>query len=122
MKPLNKAKNGEVGSGQASTAVTKLQSAIRTLRMSPQLLQGFKSRAINMDLKPLIPIAAVDTRWNSEFYQMSRALEYKMIHNLHATEVERPEHSVAKDQWKVISEIVGILEPLEKATKSSSAS
>ena len=61
------------------TAVSRLSFLVRKIRLSPKLRRLMEKICKQKDIKYLVPIIDVRTRWNSTYDMLVRALEYKDI-------------------------------------------
>ncbi len=59
------------------TPIAKLRKLVRKIRKSTKLRQQLKSLCQFYDVKPLVPILDVVTRWNSTFQMIRRAKHLK---------------------------------------------
>lgn len=108
--------------------ISKLRFIVKKLRSSPQQRESFKKHCDAAEIKFLMVILDVCTRWNSTFYMVERALQLKAAINawidrnpvIGKTPMKRFKLKV--QEWKHLEEIEEHLKFFEEATRSMSAS
>lgn len=86
-------------------------------KSSYKLREGQKQ----MGLPELKVIQDVATRWNSQYYMMSRLLELKIPLSAAIVAISNPPNNLLNEEWTVIEDVVKILKPVEQATQTISA-
>ncbi|KAL0883411.1 hypothetical protein ABMA27_016796 [Loxostege sticticalis] len=79
---------------------------------------SYKLREIQkqMELPELKVIQDIVTRWNSQYYMMSRLLELKVPLSAAIVAISNPPNNLTNDEWIAVEDIVKLLKPAEQAT------
>jgi hAT family C-terminal dimerisation region len=120
-QPIDK-DNSEPGSDLSDamvTAVSRLLFLCRKIRLSPKLRRLLETVCREKDVKYLVPMIDVATRWNSTYDVLVRAVEIKEV--MSDTFYRHKDQSLIKlllteEDWNCVSQLIDVLEPLKEAT------
>lgn len=100
------------------TVVGKLRKMIKKIRKSVQLRQKLKKICESYDMRYLVPIIDVTTRWNSTFHMILRAKKIRVpLRHLCLNEDSLKSLWLASIEWQELDKVEGLLERFERSTK-----
>jgi hypothetical protein len=104
---------------QVVSAVSRLAFLCRKIRLSPKLRRLMEKVCKDKEIKYLVPIIDVVTRWNSTYDMLVRASKYKDV--LSETFYRFQDKNIIqllldKSDWDCIDLLIKVLEPLKAAT------
>lgn len=102
---------------RGQTVIIKLRYVVRKIRKSVKLRQKLQKLCNLYNIKYLVPIIDVKTRWNSSYYMILRA-EYLLtpLRNLCSNEKSLQSKMLTDTDWEVLSDIQTLLKKFERAT------
>jgi hypothetical protein len=110
---------GSDSSDDIVTAVSRLSFLCRKIRLSPKLRRLLGKVCNEKEVKYLVPIIDVVTRWNSTYDMLVRAVEIKdaMSDTFYRHKDQDLINLVLTDaDWACVSQLIEVLAPLKEAT------
>lgn len=102
---------------QVQPTVPKLRKLIKKVRKSPQMRQKLKKLCELYEVKYLVPIIDVATRWNSTFQMIERAAYLKRpLHTLCSNEKSLNELLMYENEWKELNTLSVLLQKFHRST------
>ena len=104
---------------QLVSAVSRLSFLCRKIRSSPKLRRLMKKLCDEKNVKYLVPIIDVSTRWNSTYDMLVRAFEQRNIMSdvLYANKDDKLIKLLLKEtDWICVHQLITVLKPLKEAT------
>jgi hypothetical protein len=104
---------------QLVTAVSRLSFLCRKIRLSPKLRRLMAKLCEEKNVKYLVPIIDVRTRWNSTYDMVVRAFEQR--HIVSDVIYANKDHKLIKlllkeSDWNVVNQLIKVLQPFKEAT------
>lgn len=98
--------------------IGKLRKIVRKIRKSVQLRQKLKKICESYDMKYLVPVIDIITRWNSTFYMILRAKQLRTpLRVLCLNEKSLKNLWLATAEWQELDKIENLLEKFDRSTK-----
>ena len=104
---------------QLVSAVSRLSFLCRKIRLSPKLRRLMKKICDEKNVKYLVPIIDVSTRWNSTYDMLVRAFEQRNIMSdvLYANKDDTLIKLLLKESdWNCVDHLIKVLQPFKEAT------
>ena len=101
------------------SAVSRLSFLVRKIRVSPKLRRLLKKVCDEKEIKYLVPIIDVKTRWNSTYDMLVRAINYRdIIADTLYRHRDNDLIALALDDedWKCVEQLIKVLAPLKETT------
>jgi hypothetical protein len=101
------------------TAVSRLAFLCRKIRKSPKLRRLMENICQQKNVKYLVPIIDVSTRWNSTYDMLVRAHELKEVISDTFYQHKNKELFtlvLSDDEWNCVEQLIQVLSPLKEAT------
>lgn len=114
--------DGSDSRDRMSSALCRLSIVVRKIRDSPKLRRLLKTCCGEKGMKYSVPIIDVDTRWNSCYDMLKRAIAYKdlMADAVYCYKDKSLISTLLDDDWVSLERLISILEPLKEITLMTS--
>jgi hypothetical protein len=114
---------GSDSSDDMVTAISRLSFLCRKIRLAPKLRRLLEKVCKEKDVKYLVPIIDVVTRWNSTYDMLVRAVEIKDV--MSDTFYQHKDRDLinlvlTETEWICVSQLIEVLAPLKEATMLAS--
>lgn len=104
--------------GNINSALKKLRKIVRKIRKSTKRRQKLKHLCIVYDVRPLVPIIDICTRWNSTYAMIKRAQHLKYaLRALCLEDDDLVSLDLSESQWEALKSIEVLLQKFDRATQ-----
>ncbi|XP_075982177.1 E3 SUMO-protein ligase ZBED1-like [Anticarsia gemmatalis] len=96
--------------------LSKCRTIVSHFKHSDKSSYKLREMQKQMELPELKVIQDIATRWNSQYYMLSRLLELKVPLSATLVAISNPPDNLTNEEWIAVEDVAKILKPAEQAT------